>query len=71
MLIHANHVFVLIVNYTFFRYDYLKALHIDPTCLAGRVNLGYNLQVRKTLLSVTDMFDAKLVFNNRNLSFLG
>lgn len=25
--------------------DFLKALHIDPSCLKERVSLGYNLQV--------------------------
>lgn len=25
--------------------DFLKALHIDPSCLKARISLGYNLQV--------------------------
>lgn len=25
--------------------DFLKALHLDPSCLKARISLGYNLQV--------------------------
>lgn len=26
--------------------DFLKALHLDPSCLKARISLGYNLQVK-------------------------
>lgn len=32
------------------RKDFLKAIHLDPTCLKARLCLGYNLQV--TVLSL-------------------
>ncbi|XP_028413242.1 uncharacterized protein LOC114536089 isoform X2 [Dendronephthya gigantea] len=42
------------------RFDYLKALHIDPLCLPARVNLAYNLQVEGKFQKAWDQFTAAL-----------
>ena len=50
------------------RFDYERALHLDPTCLPARVNLAYTLQVAAKYQQAWHQFTKAVNINPRECS---
>ena len=48
-----------------FRWDYERALHLNPTCLPARVNLAYTLQVAGKYQQAWHQFTKAILINPR------